>query len=263
MALNSPESLSLLWKVATAPQVRKTHEIPAVVAADFMREVALKCISFTGIPRTILALTGMIDDGIPSRHGHPIEAWQGTSRTGVATNKSEDLSLGHSEQGMRLWSSVYAPPVLSQKLLEKLRKAHPQLPVVILEGHYGQLLSDPPNMPPDIRVGRALTSVAAVAALRAQGGVAPQVTSHIRGLQNAVIEAQQPNTKDGSGSSQAQLKAAPADKLQVDPEEVEGMEWLATDEGSIWLLQSIDSIAICLRGDAYQRESTAEVKSKL
>jgi hypothetical protein len=70
-------------------------------------------------------------------------------------------------------------------------------------------------------VGRVLTSIVAVACLRAQTGVGPQVVSHVFGLRKAF--------EDGTA------KAA-------DEEEVQGGEWLASDEGSIWLLGVVDRI---------------------
>lgn len=89
----------------------------------------------------------------------------------------------------------------------------------ILESEYGALLSDPtPNMP-HTPVGRVLTSIMAIACLRAQTGVGPQVTSHVFGLRKAF--------EDGSAASE---------------EPVEGGEWLASNEGSTWLLETVDGI---------------------
>lgn len=78
-------------------------------------------------------------------------------------------------QALALWNSIYDPH--STKLLHKLAESHPDLPVHILNSHYGPLLSDPtPTVGAGSgKVGRVLTSVVAIACLRAQQGVTPQV----------------------------------------------------------------------------------------
>lgn len=108
---------------------------------------------------------------------------------------------------------VYAP--LADKLRAKLAAAHPDLPVHILEGHYALLLADPPGAGP----GRVLTSVVAIACLRAQTGVGPQVLSHVYGLRKAWDDG----TWDDGGVG-------------------EEARWLATDEGSAWMMRSVDAI---------------------
>lgn len=68
-------------------------------------------------------------------------------------------------------------------------------------------------------------SILAVACLRAQTGVGPQVTSHIFGLRKAF--------EDGSWKGKGEFK-----------EEFEGEagKWLSSDEGNVWLLESVDAI---------------------
>lgn len=70
-----------------------------------------------------------------------------------------------------------------------------------------------------------LTSIIAVACLRAQTGVGPQVTSHVFGLRKAFA--------DGSYKAEGEI-------------EVKGGEWLASDEGNVWLLESVDRIVEAL-----------------
>ena len=65
-----------------------------------------------------------------------------------------------------------------------------------------------------------LTSVAAVACLRAQTGVGPQVTSHVFGLRKA--------WDDGTWKG--------------DVEGEDSMKYLASDEGNMWILESTDRI---------------------
>jgi hypothetical protein len=67
----------------------------------------------------------------------------------------------------------------------------------------------------------------AVACLRAQTGVGPQVTSHIFGLRKAY--------EDGSYKAEGE-------------EEVKGGEWLASDEGNMWILKSVDAIVEAIGG---------------
>ena len=88
---------------------------------------------------------------------------------------------------------------------------------------YGALFADPPELghATGAKVGRVLTSLAAVSCLRAQTGVGPQVTSHVFGLRKAF--------DDGSYKAKGEF-------------EVKGGEWLATNEGNIWILKSVDAI---------------------
>lgn len=107
--------------------------------------------------------------------------------------------------------------------MKKLGEAHPDLPVHILNSHYGPALSDPLDTFPSghFKVGRILTSVVAMACLRAQQGVAPQLTSHVFGLKKALLEG-------GGADGEAPLK---------------GQEWLTSDEGVQWILESTDDIS--------------------
>lgn len=127
------------------------------------------------------------------------------------------------QRGQSLWKSIYHP--FETKLAEKLGRSHPDLPVHIIEGEYGNLFADPHPPTPGTMpatVGRVLTSIVAVACLRAQTGVGPQVVSHVFGLRKAF--------DDGSA------------KPENGEEVVQGGEWLASDEGSIWLLRLVDRI---------------------
>lgn len=146
--------------------------------------------------------------------------------------KSADISVPHDihalyKRGRGLWDAIYEPH--SQKLVDKLAASHPDLPVHILNSHYGPLLSDPAVKIPEgsYLLGRVLTSVIAIAGLRAQTGVGPQVTSHVFGLKKALLP--------GGGDDGKQLQ---------------GQEWLTTDEGVTWILESVDEIGSVLRGES-------------
>lgn len=121
---------------------------------------------------------------------------------------------GVRSSGAELWTSIYAPHDV--KLTNKLASYHPDLPVHIHESHYGPLLSNfeprsdgHAGQPRQGEVDRVDTSLVAIACLRAQKGVGPQVVSHVLGLRKAGVEH--------AGH-------------------------LATDEGSEWTLRLVDQI---------------------
>ncbi|KAJ5902930.1 hypothetical protein N7495_003458 [Penicillium taxi] len=197
ITMNSPESLSILYQLASTTS-------NDVETAELMREVGLKCISFNGIPRTINCLNAF-KASLPESIGAQLSR----SPTRVPT---PDNITEISTRGRELWDSIYQP--FEMKLYNKLADSHPDLPVVILNNHYGSLLSDPTRQT-GASVGRILTSIVAVSCLRAQTGVGPQVLSHIFGLRKA---------------------------LDGDAMESKGVTWLASDEGNVWILNSIDAI---------------------
>lgn len=128
-------------------------------------------------------------------------------------------------RGDALWNGIYDPH--AKKLLAKLAQSHPDLPVHILSSHYSHLLSDPPTAerPAGVaKVGRVLTSVVAIACLRAQGGVGPQVTSHVFGLRKAAEE-----------------------NLQGD-EAIEGSAFLTSEEGATWVIEQVDRFVQAVGG---------------
>ncbi|KAL1303775.1 hypothetical protein AAFC00_007112 [Neodothiora populina] len=207
MTLNSPESMLELYHTAVA----SSDSAGPVGTAEFMREVGLKCMCINGVPRVINTLGGF-------RAGLPEDVVKGLSTTVTRQLNTSNIEAVTS-RGAQLWKSIYNP--LHDKLFAKLGDSHPNLPVYILEAEYGALLADPsPNMPGPWKVGRVLTSMMAVSCLRSQTGVGPQVTSHVFGLRKAYAD----------GSAKAE-------------DEVKGGEWLASDEGSTWLLETVDRIS--------------------
>ncbi|RFU26092.1 hypothetical protein B7463_g10246, partial [Scytalidium lignicola] len=208
MTMNSPESLAELHKLASKPN----DNAQSIQIAELMREAGLKCISFNGIPRTINCL-GEFRARLPS------EVYDGMRKTATRQITTENLNEA-TARGRGVWKSIYTP--FQDKLLDKLHQSHPDLPVYILNSHYATILSDPPGQQvPGAKVGRVLTSLVGISCLRAQTGVGPQVISHLFGLRKAL--------EDGTFKAQGE-------------EEVKGVEWLASDEGNIWLLKSVDSI---------------------
>ncbi|KAI6709181.1 hypothetical protein JHW43_008286 [Diplocarpon mali] len=210
VTMNSPDSLAELYSLATERAPDKTY---ALETAELMREVGLKCIGFNGIPRTINCL-GAFRSSLPSDIASSLST-KATRTTSPATIR-EIIS-----RGQALWSSIYRP--FDAKLSARLADSHPDLPLFIVNHAYGALFADPPSLGRDAgaRVGRVLTSIVAVACLRAQTGVAPQVTSHVFGLRKAF--------EDGSARAPGELA-------------VQGGEWLASDEGSTWLLGAVDAL---------------------
>lgn len=69
----------------------------------------------------------------------------------------------------------------------------------------------------------------AISCLRAQTGVGPQVLSHVFGLRKGL--------EDGTYKADNQ-------------EDIQGAEWLASNEGSEWILKSVDTITEAIGGAA-------------
>ena len=206
MTMNSPESLAALFQLATSAQ----SPAESVATAELMREVGLKCISFNGIPRTINCLNAF-------RASLPESVGAQLSRTPTRAPNPENITA-ISGRGQALWDSIYRP--FETKLYNKLAESHPDLPVQILHSNYGALLSDPAGRTTGANAGRVLTSIVAVACLRAQTGVGPQVLSHVFGLRKSL--------EDGSWASDVENEGA--------------VKWLASDAGNEWILTSVDEI---------------------
>ncbi|GAA5974973.1 hypothetical protein JCM11641_006785 [Rhodosporidiobolus odoratus] len=213
--LNSPETLCRLYSFATARRGQES-ERNAVEYAAIMRETGLKTISFSGIPRAINNL-GALRAHLPENVSSEL------STTPTRELSSSTLSSTLS-RGRTLWDSIYSPH--HEKLLSKLSHSHPDLPIHILSSHYSALLSDPSTIPPPghVKIGRILTSVVAIACLRAQGGVGPQFTSHVFGL----------------------LKAGEDGSAKAEGEEVQGSKWLTSEEGARWVVEQTDRIVEAL-----------------
>lgn len=116
------------------------------------------------------------------------------------------------------------------------------MPGLILAHHYGALLAPPPGQAGADRVGRQLTSLVAVACLRAQGGVGAQLSSHVYGLRSA--DPAWENVDAGEGGAG-----------------VEGGErWLSTNEGAEWVLREVDKLVEVF---GHEGRTFGRIKSKL
>ncbi|KDE03527.1 hypothetical protein MVLG_05994 [Microbotryum lychnidis-dioicae p1A1 Lamole] len=229
--LNSPDSLKHLYTFATKDATGDDQ----VRTAALMREVGLKCISFNGIPRSINNLAAL-RSAVPV----PIQERLGTTPTREPKDPSTVSSRANA-----LWNSIYDPQ--STKLLSILSASHPDLPVHILNSHYGALLADPPfqsSSPGESTstVGRILTSLIAISCLRAQGGVEPQVISHVFGLRKASFEE------------------------EAKKELGEGGEWLTSEDGAQWCIDWVDKIVDQVtrgEGPTFATRPQGELKAKL
>ncbi|TRX93552.1 hypothetical protein FHL15_005524 [Xylaria flabelliformis] len=215
--MNCPEAMTQVFNLANTSNAQSRRT--AAQNAELIREVGLKCISFNGIPRSINTL-GAFFASLPP------DVAASLSRTPTRELTPANIEA-RKKDGLALWDSVYIG--FERKLLDKLAQSHPDLPVHIINGHYANLLSNPRDhartkLDP---VGRVLTSLVAIACLRAQTGVGPQVVSHVFGLRKAY--------EHGDAHAEGEHP-------------VEGGEWLATDDGSLWLLESVDKLVHAISG---------------
>lgn len=225
--------MTMLWSTAQ----KHDRSLSPVATAELQREVGLKCISFNGIPRAINCLGAFYND-LPE-----------DVRNKLSTKPTREFSSSNiearKEDGLGLWDSVYYG--FERKLLDKLAQSHPDLPVHIIHGHYASLLSNPSRetytdgeeKPREIQVGRVLTSLIAIACLRAQTGVGPQVVSHVFGLRKAYERGDAKN------------------ETEVD---VPGGEWLSGEEGNKWVLEWIDELVRGI-GTAQEGDSSTQQTS--
>lgn len=86
-------------------------------------------------------------------------------------------------------------------------------------------------------VNRIRVSLTSIAALHAQGGVGPQVTSHIFGL----------------------LRARPS-FAHLPADERRGLEFLASEDGAEWVLRTINEV--CRIVDGAEEQDREELPSK-
>ncbi|KAL5488160.1 hypothetical protein ACEPAI_6268 [Sanghuangporus weigelae] len=220
LTANTPGAVGDLYRFATRDVSGALHARLDVAAK--MREAALKSSIFIGVPRTILSLAAMS------------EAFEDDVRSGLRKESRRTVTPENVEEtvkrGQTLWNNIYQPH--AEKLYNKLGSYHPDFISFIIQA-YGVVLA-PIGYPSfdsqeQGNLSRALGSVVGIACLRAETRVAPQLISHVFGL----------------------LKA------RSEPQINEEDRWLSSDEGTEWVLRSVDQIYDVARG---QEE---EPKSKL
>ncbi|PCH41433.1 hypothetical protein WOLCODRAFT_24737 [Wolfiporia cocos MD-104 SS10] len=213
LTANVPSSVAHLYRFATRddlarPDSRRSFP-EALAKAAAMREAALKSCIFVGVPRTILSFAGMF------------EAFEDDVKRGLRKQPNRVATPDNIEaikaRGQALWDSIYQPHAV--KLYNKLGGYHPDFIVFIIQA-YGAVLSPMPGGDAEQgNLSRALGSIVGTACLRAEEHVAPQLTSHVFGL----------------------LKARYVEGLSEED------YWLATDEGTEWVVRTVDAIMDVVR----------------
>lgn len=202
LTANTPSSVGHLYRFVT--RLGKEKDVQGSVRnAALMREAALKSTIFVGVPRVIGALAGLTG------------ALEDDVKAGLRTTSRRTANPENIEaiiaRGNALWDSIYEPHAV--KLHDKLASYHPDLISFIIQS-YGSVLSPLPGADEQGNLSRALGSVVGIACLRTEGRVGPQLTSHVFGL----------------------LKARAAQNLSEED------RWLASDEGTEWVIRTIDTL---------------------
>lgn len=106
--------------------------------------------------------------------------------------------------------------------IARVRVLIPASPIEFITVAYGTVLAPlPGGQSEQGNLSRALGSVVGTACLRAEGGVGPQLTSHVFGLLRA---------RDVEGLSEEDY-------------------WLASDEGTEWVVRTVDTILDVVQPD--------------
>ncbi|KAH9482863.1 Dol-P-Man:Man(5)GlcNAc(2)-PP-Dol alpha-1,3-mannosyltransferase [Psilocybe cubensis] len=239
LSANRPSAVGQLYRFVTRSTLdkdaeQKPFDLPnAINKAALMRESALKSVIFVGVPRVILSLSALheaLDDEVK----HALR----TNSKRTATSDSIESIV---TRGKGLWNSIYTPH--ADKLHDKLGSYHPDFISFIIQC-YGAVLSPLPGQTrgytdvsgaDDLDQGnlsRAMGSVVGIATLRAEGGVGPQLTSHVFGL----------------------LKARTTENLSEED------KWLSSDEGTEWVIRTVDEV---LDGVSAEDQDQRQVKAKL
>ncbi|KDR83535.1 hypothetical protein GALMADRAFT_235739 [Galerina marginata CBS 339.88] len=242
LTANRPSAVGHLYRFVTrstlddasGPGKYSGLDFPSAVnKAALMRESALKSVIFIGVPRVILSLAALheaLDDEV--KH-----ALRTNSRRTATSDNIESIVT----RGKGLWNSIYTPH--ADKLHDKLGSYHPDFISFIIQS-YGAVLSPLPgrtkafadtSSADDLDQGnlsRALGSIVGMASLRAEGGVGPQLISHVFGL----------------------LKARDAENQSEED------RWLSSDEGTEWVIRTIDEV---LDGVSAEGQNQRQVKGKL
>ncbi|KAI0092787.1 hypothetical protein BDY19DRAFT_883335 [Irpex rosettiformis] len=224
LTANLPSSVGYLYKFATRtnPEDASTRRslADATHKAAVIRESALKSTIFIGVPRVILSSAGLGEV-----MEDDVKASLRTESKRIATPENINEIL---DRGKNLWQSIYTPHDV--KLYNKLGGYHPDFIQFIIQA-YGTVLAPLPGGDSEQgNLSRALGSVVGTACLRAEGRVGPQLISHVFGLLKA---------RDVPGLSSEDY-------------------WLASDEGTEWVVRTVDSIL-----DVVKPEEDQKAQAKL
>ncbi|KAI0069006.1 hypothetical protein BV25DRAFT_1817934 [Artomyces pyxidatus] len=224
LTTNVPSSVGHLYRFATRSNpddaASRTSVSDAVNKAALMREAALKSTIFVGVPRVILSFAGLS------------EAAEDDVKAKLRTESRRHANADNIEsimsRGQGLWDSIYAQHAV--KLYNKLGAYHPDFISFIIQS-YGAVLSPLPGADEQGNLSRAMGSVVGVACLRAEERVVPQLTSHVFGLLGA---HELPNLTEED-------------------------KWLSSEEGTEWVIRTVDALVDVVRPERHSQE----VKAKL
>ncbi|KAF9649637.1 hypothetical protein BDM02DRAFT_3094393 [Thelephora ganbajun] len=223
LTANLPTSVSHLYSFATRkdpadPSTRYGLE-RVVNTAALMRESAFKSTVFVGVPRVILSLAEFADaleDDVKERLPKTLNSVKDHDPREITRTEDMDTIVA---RGRILWNSIYEP--YEVKLHDKLSSYHPDFMSFIIQA-YGSVLSPFSVISTSTNehgnLSRVMTSIVGSACLRAEGGVGPQLTSHVFGLLKG--------------------RAAESQGYEMNEED----RWLVTDEGTEWVINTVDSI---------------------
>ncbi|WFD44040.1 hypothetical protein MPSI1_002705 [Malassezia psittaci] len=237
-ALNSPGSLQAMHRYVMSKEGSQELRPVAerVNRACLMREVGLKCIGLIGTPKSInnlAALRAMVDADSECAKEMPSEP-----RREINANEWDHVC----DVGATLYKDIYQEK--AERLRQVLSHSHPDLSVYILQNEYGPLFAPPPSYKgtdePIWEVNRVRVSLMNMAALHAQGGVAPQVTSHTFGL----------------------LRSKPSFQHVEGPQR-QGLDFLSSIQGAEWVIHTVNDIASVLEGTEDEDRQTPSPPSRL
>ncbi|KAH9894265.1 hypothetical protein C8Q73DRAFT_695072 [Cubamyces lactineus] len=226
LTANAPPTIGHLYRFATRDDVENASTrrglAEALDKAALMRESALKSCIFVGVPRTILSLANL-HETIED------DVRNGLRKTSVRTVNTENVNEIVA-RGEALWASIYEPHAV--KLRNKLGSYHPDFIEFIIQA-YGTVLSPLPGGDAvQGNLSRALGSIVGTACLRAEGNVDPQLTSHVFGLLKA---------RDVPGLSEEDY-------------------WLASDEGTEWVVRTVDKILDVVKPELGEGDGAPQAK---
>ncbi|KDQ64749.1 hypothetical protein JAAARDRAFT_684561 [Jaapia argillacea MUCL 33604] len=215
LTANCPSTVGHLYRFATRndPQDESSRRSvsEAINKAALIRESALKSTIFVGVPRVILSFEALSK----AMEDDVRESLRKVSKRSATTENIDEIVA----RGEALWKSIYEPHAV--KLYNKLGAYHPDFIAFIIQS-YGAVLSPLPGGESEQgNLSRALGSVVGIACLRAEERVVPQLTSHVFGL----------------------LKARYVEGINEED------KWLSTDEGTEWVIRTVDKLLDVVKGD--------------
>ncbi|KAF5393823.1 hypothetical protein D9757_000191 [Collybiopsis confluens] len=233
LTANRPPTFGHLYRYLTRPDLNASTRTlsleEAVNRAAIIREAALKSTIFVGVPRVILSLAALhetLDEDVKA-------SLRKESTQRITTPENIESTV---KRGRALWDSIYTPH--ADKLHNKLGAYHPDFIAFIIQA-YGTILSPLPGVtktfsdasniddPDQGNLSRTLGSVVGIACLRAEEHVVPQLTSHVFGLLKARYMENQ-NEED---------------------------QWLSSDEGTEWVIRTVDEILDGIRGSGDEHKA--------